>query len=161
MQWLRDMTAALEKWAIDLLGKAGFAIDYARGMGIEKDQLFLIFVGGGIAVLLVLIIIVMLIARSGRKKAGNPLPEQARRDPSPPPATDETGRNTRKTREAPSFGEKTSFADQAAAGMREQELADIESEMLALRELYDAGRIDAAVYLEETKALYERARSLS
>ena len=37
-------------------------------------------------------------------------------------------------------------------------LADIEQEMLAVRELFQTGQISRSVYVAETKALYETAR---
>ncbi|MGC6516797.1 MAG: hypothetical protein ACON49_02095 [Candidatus Puniceispirillaceae bacterium] len=55
---------------------------------------------------------------------------------------------------------KAEPAGGADSGQNITRLADIEQEMLAIRELFRQGQISRSVYVAETKALYETARMM-
>ena len=134
-------------------------VDYLQGVFTEiiyQDLDILIAIGlGGFGIVLLMAIIVMIFqgigARTHKRRKGRaepvvPQPETATQAPKNAPKT-----STKKPSKQKAGGD---MADKAAI------LADIESEMIALKELYTGGHISAEVYREESRTLYDRALAL-
>ena len=144
---------------------------------LQQYGIFLITAGGALALLLILFLLVRRNAAKSRglrpaalahnqEAAGDAAPSFAPRldDAASDTAAEEVGadaggfklfkRNAKSSAKAAS-PEQANADDGANASHR---LAEIEQEMLAIRELFRAGEISRSVYVAETKALYETAR---
>ncbi len=139
--------------------------DWLISRGVDKNTLIMIFAAFGISVLmLVLGLLLALVKYLRKKKADKPAKPKKPKAPKNSKKTDEStsfkGPDPRfaifKKREKKKA--RTEQAPQLAADQNVQALTDIERDMLALKELFDAGHIDASVYVEETRKLYDKAQ---
>ena len=142
--------------------------DWLVSKGVREDTLIIILVAGGISLLLLVLGLLLALFKFLRKNAKK----------SKKPAKSTESKKTKNTQmyEAtsvkgpdPRFAifkkRKNKKAKQvsAEAPVLDQNVAvltEIERDMLALKELFDAGHIDAKVYVEETRKLYDKAQQL-
>ena len=139
-------------------------------MLIQQYGIFLIGAGLSLVVFLLLFLILRRRAvksKSLRPTAQNILDEMAQKDSENDgmPALDslEPEFTTQTADDADGFQlfkrkSKSTNASSAVLSADMKRLADIEQEMLAIRELFRQGEISRSVYVAETKALYETAR---
>jgi len=131
MQWFHDIRATFDETLTALRLKGETLFEYALSFGITPDEMVVILIGAGIAFLVLLFLMSRLVRKSGATRR----PRSPRHEIPP--------------------------VDRPGDEDNQRKLSEIEREMIALRELYDAGRIDASVYLDETRDLYNKAKSLS
>ena len=142
--------------------------DWLVSKGVREDTLIIILVAGGISLLLLVLGLLLALFKFLRKNAKK----------SKKPAKSTESKKTKKTQMSeatsvkgpdPRFAifkkRKNKKAKQvsAEAPVLDQNVAvltEIERDMLALKELFDAGHIDAKVYVEETRKLYDKAQQL-
>ncbi|XDZ66751.1 hypothetical protein AB8880_04985 [Alphaproteobacteria bacterium LSUCC0684] len=153
MQWFQDIKDKILQGASFLLEAGNTLTDHALSIGISKEALALMVIGGGISLLLLLFLIIMLMFRATpTSQQGNPRLGADADDAIS--LTETTSRTMGAETIAPEEREISEIENS------QDELAQIERDMITLRELHDAGRIDASVFLEETRDLYQKAKSL-
>ena len=134
--------------------------------GVREDTLIIILVAGGISVLLLILGLLLALIKFLRKnKAEKPAKEKKSKKakaPKSPQSAHVKGPDPRfaifkkrKNKKAQKVSAEPPVADPNV-----ESLTEIERDMLALKELFDAGHIDAKVYVEETRKLYEKAQQL-
>ena len=136
--------------------------------GVREDTLIIILVAGGVSVLLLFLGLLLALIKFLRKNAEKPKkPAKSKetkktKGPQTSDATSVKGPDPRfaifkkrKNKKAEKVSAEAPVLDQNVAI-----LTEIERDMLALKELFDAGHIDAKVYVEETRKLYDKAQQL-
>ncbi len=137
--------------------------------GVNEDSLVIIMTAGGISLLLLILGLLLALIKFLRKnkaeKPNKPAKSKESKKTKGPQASDATSVKgpdprfaifkKRKNKEAQKVSAETPVVDQNVAV-----LTEIERDMLALKELFDAGHIDAKVYVEETRKLYDKAQQL-
>ena len=140
--------------------------DWLVFKGVNEDSLAIILTAGGISILLLILGLLLALIKFLRKnKAEKPAKEKKSKkakDPKSPQSASVKGpvprfaifkkRNNKKAKQA--------SAETPIADPNVESLTEIERDMLALKELFDAGHIDAKVYVEETRKLYDKAQQL-
>ena len=134
--------------------------------GVREDTLIIIMAAGGISLLLLILGLLLALIKFLRKnKAEKPAKEKKlkkAKDPKSPQSASVKGPDPRfaifkkrKNKKA-----KQVLAEAPVVDQNVESLTEIERDMLALKELFDAGHIDAKVYVEETRKLYDKAQQL-
>ena len=137
--------------------------------GVREDTLIIILVAGGISLLLLvlglLLALIKFLRKNKTEKPKKPDQSKATKKAKTSPKSEPTSVKgpdprfaifkKRKNKKAPKVSPETPVLDQNVAV-----LTEIERDMLALKELFDAGHIDAKVYVEETRKLYDKAQQL-
>lgn len=142
--------------------------DWLVSKGVREDTLIIILVAGGISLLLLvlgLLLALFKFLRKNAKKSKKPAKStesKKTKNTQMSEATSVKGPDPRfaifkkrKNKKTPNVSAETPVLDQNVAV-----LTEIERDMLALKELFDAGHIDAKVYVEETRKLYDKAQQL-
>ena len=131
--------------------------------GVREDTLIIILVAGGISFLLLILGLILALIKFLRKNKAKK-PAQPKKDKASKKAKDVQvkgpdprfaifkKRNNKKA--------KKETAQTPATDQNVEALSEIERDMLALKELFDSGHIDAKVYVEETRKLYDKAQQL-
>lgn len=142
--------------------------DWLVSKGVREDTLIIILVAGGISLLLLvlgLLLALFKFLRKNAKKSKKPAKStesKKTKNTQMSEATSVKGPDPRfaifkkrKNKKAKQVSAEAPVLDQNVAV-----LTEIERDMLALKELFDAGHIDAKVYVEETRKLYDKAQQL-
>ena len=142
--------------------------DWLVSKGVREDTLIIIMVAGGISLLLLvlgLLLALFKFLRKNAKKSKKPAKStesKKTKNTQMSEATSVKGPDPRfaifkkrKNKKAKQVSAEAPVLDQNVAV-----LTEIERDMLALKELFDAGHIDAKVYVEETRKLYDKAQQL-
>jgi len=142
--------------------------DWLVSKGVREDTLIIILVAGGISLLLLvlgLLLALFKFLRKNAKKSKKPAKStesKKTKNTQISEATSVKGPDPRfaifkkrKNKKAKQVSAEAPVLDQNVAV-----LTEIERDMLALKELFDAGHIDAKVYVEETRKLYDKAQQL-
>ena len=135
--------------------------DWLVKKGVREDTLIIILVAGGISLLLLIMgLILALIKFLRKKKAKKSAKPQKEKSPKKPKVGQVKGpdprfaifkkRDNKKAQKEP--------AQKPVKDRNVEALTEIERDMLALKELFDAGHIDASIYVEETRKLYDKAQ---
>ena len=136
--------------------------------GVREDTLIIILVAGGISLLLLVLGLLLALIKFLRKNAEKPKKRAKSKETKKtkgPQTSDATSVKDPDPRFAIFKKRKNKKAEKvsAEAPVLDQNVAiltEIERDMLALKELFDAGHIDAKVYVEETRKLYDKAQQL-
>ena len=156
-------------------GQVIVLFDWLLSKGVREDTLIIILSAGGISLLMLMAGIMLMLfkyfrTRRAQKPAKAP---KAKRDeaekvqgPDPRFAIFKKRGGKKRSDKAktnePKIGQhdinQPNGAQQNADDATVQSLTDIERDMLALKELFDAGHINASVYVEETRKLYDKAQ---
>ena len=137
--------------------------------GVREDTLIIILVAGGVSVLLLFLGLLLALIKFLRKnKAAKPKKPAKSKETKKTKGTQTSDATSvkgpdprfaifkkRKNKKAEKVSAEAPVLDQNVAV-----LTEIERDMLALKELFDAGHIDAKVYVEETRKLYDKAQQL-
>ena len=139
--------------------------DWLVSKGVREDTLIIILVAGGISLLLLvlgLLLALFKFLRKNAKKRAKSTESKKTKNTQMSEATSVKGPDPRfaifkkrKNKKAKQVSAEAPVLDQNVAV-----LTEIERDMLALKELFDAGHIDAKVYVEETRKLYDKAQQL-
>ena len=137
--------------------------------GVREDTLIIILVAGGISILLLILGLLMALIKFLRKSKGKKPKKPAQPKDSKKTKGTQKSETTRVKGPDPRFSifkkrknKKTQegLAQTPVTDPNVAVLTEIERDMLALKELFDAGHIDARVYVEETRKLYDKAQQL-
>ncbi len=125
------------------------------GFQIEPEVIKLLIIGVGCLLVIIILSLMLLMVSGGPKKL-----------------SDGKAKDKKSGKKAPSV--KTTLVELTASevvgtkhssvmelGDERMTLSSIETEMLALKELYSSGHINADVYVAETRILYEKAQTFS
>lgn len=136
--------------------------------GVREDTLIIILFAGGVSLLLLflgLLLALIKFLRKNAKKSKKPAKSTESKKTKGPQASEVTSVKgpdprfaifkKRKNKKAQNVSTETPVLDPNVAI-----LTEIERDMLALKELFDAGHIDASIYVEETRKLYDKAQQL-
>ena len=142
--------------------------DWLVSKGVREDTLIIILVAGGISLLLLvlgLLLALFKFLRKNAKKSKKPTKSTESKKTKNTQMSEATSVKGPDPRFAIFKKRKNKKAKQvpAEAPVLDQNVAvltEIERDMLALKELFDAGHIDAKVYVEETRKLYDKAQQL-
>ena len=159
---------------------------YLVSIGVRPETIIIILVAGGLGILILLVLIFMGLSRFklGRGNVKAPKREKTPAEHTKKPAQKNASRfsamfkpkadaaaqdaavPTEKAKGFAIFKKKAKAprpkpAQQQPADQVVGQLAEIERDMLALKELYESGHIKVDVYVSESRTLYEKAKALT
>lgn len=175
------VSTAIRTILVDSVDWLDAQIKAMTGVQLEQNFLLLIVIGFGCSMIVLILASMVLLLRGiggsgGAKKPAKAKPAKPPKQPKPQkPARASGGIGVmlkslvakltpkRKSNLGPNPAEVMARRRAKQADISDQNitLSSIESEMLALKELYSSGHISAEVYITETRILYDKAQALS
>lgn len=140
---------------------------YFINIGIREETLILILVAAGISLLLLIAALLIAMSRikiKTRAQRGDAPAKKSRKSREKKPKKGQTERVKGPNPAFAIFKKRKSASEAETSPTIVDELSsltDVERDMLAVKELYDTGHISLEIYVDETKKLYEKAKSLA
>lgn len=140
---------------------------YFVSIGVREETLLIILIAGGISLLILIAAILLSLSRIKMSNSSAPKePKESKKARKKPAQSDRVvGPNPAfaifKKRKKKGGEKKEREEMPVLTGNHLDALSEIERDMLALKELHATGHIGLDVYVQETKKLYEQAKSLS
>ena len=163
MQMLNQLTSIVLTPFDKISQQVTFFFDWLLQKGVREDTLIIILIAGGVSVLLLVLGIMLAAFKYYRNRAASKPARVKKTKKAAPSAADQVkGPDPRfaifkKRRKKEQPAATAPIVDNASTE-QVKTLTDIERDMLALKELFESGHIDAEVYVEETRKLYETAQ---